>query len=721
MKNKIILTLTIIFLACTLSAAKYTLPSPKGNEYTIFSADEVSFDVTEKVAHLEGNTLITHYLETGEIIKLEGDKIDFNTETMIFTSPDKMKITSGDIVLEGQNAEYDYNTQSVKLQDTSADYPPVRILSAKEFTREGNVSTYKHLVGTCCSNEKPHYTVSMTTLKINQKKAVGWNAIFWLNGKVPIFYLPYFSRSLKHTSPFTTYVDLGADGRNGFTAKTTTYYSITDSLKAKGMLDYYAKDGVGAGLGAVYDDPGEFTGVADYYTINPPDRKRRWGFQGGFWGKVWDSSNELENEKGALYSIQSRYLLSSDAFVNDDYFRDNPFLTNADQFLSGSFNRQTRKTAMRVSYDKQEKYNAATKEFDKTKEDNPKIDYQVYPFKPWNAPWVNTFNFSYGNTYNTTTLQNQKIGDAQLDFSENINIAKHTSLTPTVFVGDQIIFEDADNSQEDTNIPRIGGILDLNINNFPKDHTVDIGYAYTRRSSTDTIKFENNATDSGEDVNKFFLDYYYLPEYDFYGRLTTEYDLRNQPTIQGWDPKYRFKPLIGEIGYDNQEDMMVFVQDNYNIFTGNDSFLFQSVFGRLEKTFFSLGLSNYKTTREKYTFITKAGISPDSWSWKISGGIDFDINKGNANEFNKYIRLVKDLHDLKLGISLRDRNNNTSISFTISFLCGGKKEMGVEDRSLYQDGMTSYRGSQRYRGYESMGGMKKVEAVKEEDEILSEE
>ncbi|MBT7283734.1 MAG: hypothetical protein HN833_04995, partial [Elusimicrobiaceae bacterium] len=469
-----------------------------------------------------------------------------------------------------------------------------------------------------------------------------------------------------------------------------------------------------------YDDPGEFTGVADYYSIEPPNRSRRWTFQGGFWGKVWDSSEELEEEKGALYSIQSRYLLSSDAFVNDDYFRDNPFLTNADQFLSGAFNRQTRKTSLRVSYDKQEKYDAVLDQFVKTKEDNPRLEYQIYPGRPFNAPWVNKFKFNYGTTYNATTLENEKIADAQLDFSENIDIAKHISLSPTVFMGDTIIFEDANNSQEDTNIPRVGGILNLNFNNFPKDHTLDFGYAYTRRSSTDTIKFENDATDSGEDLNEFFLDYYYRPNYKFFGRLATEYDLRNQPFIENWDPQTRLKPIVGEIGYDNNKDMLIFLQDTYDVFSGNDGVFIQTLFGRLEKTFFSLGINNFKTTRNKYTFITKAGIAPRSWSWKISGGIDFDVIKGDGKEFNKYIRLVKDLHDLKLGISLRDRNNNTSISFTISFLCGGKSEFGVEDRSLYQEGATSYRGSQRYRGYEALGGTKKMEAVQQENEILDE-
>ncbi len=717
MKNKIVLIFLSTILFCPqVFAGKYTLPSPEGNEYTIFSADMVSFDVTEKVAHLEGNSLVTHYLETGEIIKLEGNKIDFYTDTMMFKSPDKMKITSGDIVLEGQNAEYDYNTQRVKLEDTSAEYPPVRILSAKKFYKKGDVSTYKHLRGTCCSNEKPHYTVSMTTLKINQKRASGWNAIFWINNKVPVFYLPYFSRSLKHTSPFTTYVDLGADDRNGFTTKTTTFYSITEELKAKGMLDYFAKDGVGAGIGAVYDDPGEFNGVADYYTIDPPSRKRRWGLQGGFWGKVRDTSEELEKEKGALYTVQSRYLLSSDAFFNDDYFRDNPYLTNADQFLSGSINRQTRKTALRVSYDKQKKYNAVLDEFVKTKEDNPKINYQVYPLRPFNAPWVNKFKFNYGNTYNATTLQNQKIADMQLDFIENIYNSKFIAITPTVFVGDKIIFEDANNSQKDTNTGRVGGNLNADIKNLKDSHSLDVGYAYTKRTSTDTIKFENNATDSGEDVNEFFMDYYYRPNYQFHGRLTTEYDLRNQPFIEGWDPKYRFKPLIGEIGYDNDKNMRIFVQDTYNIFTGNDAFLLQTDFGRLDRKFLSLGLSNYKTTRNKYTFITKAGMSPENWTWDISAGIDFDVNKGDAKEFNKFIRLVKDLHDLKLGISLRDRNNNFSISFTISFLCGGKEEGGVENRSLYQDG-TSYR-NRRYRGYEALGGTKKIDAIQYEETSL---
>ena len=88
----------------------------------------------------------------------------------------------------------------------TTEYPPLRVLSAKEISSKNGKKILRHATVTCGDKPDPHYTLSVSKLSISPTQRVfGTNAVLRLNN-VPVLYLPVFWRSLDSQKPWTTYV-----------------------------------------------------------------------------------------------------------------------------------------------------------------------------------------------------------------------------------------------------------------------------------------------------------------------------------------------------------------------------------------------------------------------------------------------------------------------------------------------------------------------------------
>ena len=711
-----------IILGCLISslplqAADRVLPAPTEDGFIYFTADKATLVPSLKTLQLEGNVSFIQKSPDGSFRTLTGENllIDQLSTQVSSIGPIFLKDAAGNS-LTGQNILFNYATKDFTAQSISTEYPPLRVLSAKQISSKNGKKLLKKATVTCCDNPKPHYTVSVGRLSISEhQKIFGTNALLRLNN-IPVLWLPVFWRSFDSQKPWTTYVDFTQSNRTGVGVLTTTAFPAIFQLRPKLIVDYYTKSGLGLGGELTATDSPTLHGSGEFYYINDQADysdivladKKRWGVQGGYWWEMYDSSDHFNNPTGALYQFQTQFRMVSDPYFYDSFFRSNPYVFMPDQETNVSLSRQTRRSTLRVSYQQKDIFAWDKQEFLAEKRSLPEIKYSLLPF---NDPWLHTSNrleIDFSNTsvleYNDGTPNEegpyQRQAHAKWFTEKSFRLNKNFTLLPQVFYDQTVTFADKNNDNKDAWVARVGTDVNLRSRSFLGN--TDVGYQFTKRLSTGTWTSDQVSLDQGIEKNHLYVKNYYRPSMNTYVRFETGFNLSDTTTNLktgyleklSWEHlKSRIEPLTMEWGYNAPSGKMnLFMQEMYDISDKNIHFIAQSNFVIKNQTI-GLGMNNfanhtdpgslYQTQADRYTFSTSWGIRPPSAKWNLDLGIDFSLFRGSWSGFNKLARLTYNFHDAQTEFTVRDRNKNLSFAFRINILCGGDKR--ANQQQLSQD------------------------------------
>ncbi len=700
-----------IALACLLVplwwsayAQDRTLPPPNDEAFVYFSADQAQLEPQTKVINLDGNVTLVQKTPDGATRTVTADNLRVDQLGTQISSQGPVRIEDGKGgVVTGNNISVNYTTQDFKAKNMTTDYPPLRVLSAKEISSKNGKKILRHATVTCCDKPDPHYTLSVSKLSISPAQRVfGTNAVLRLNN-VPVLYLPVFWRSLDSQKPWTTYVEFTQSNKTGFGVLTTTTFPEVLLLKPKLNLDYYTKSGLGMGgeLAAVQSD--KLRGTGEFYYINDHadyqdfslNNSKRWGVQGGYWWELYDSSNHFNNPTGALYQFQTQFRMVSDPYFYDSFFRSNPYIFMPDQDTNFSLSRQTRKTTWRVNYQQKDLFVWSKQKYMAQERTLPEIKWAVLPF---NDPWLKTasrFEVNFTNTSNLQYDQNQIPSEgpyqrqlhAKWLTEKSLRLSRHFTLLPRVFYDQTATFADKSYDNKDAWVSRIGG--DINLQTRSILGSTDIGYEFTKRLSTGTLASDQTSLDKGIERNHLYLKHYYRHASGTYVRFESGFNLSDS-TVNlrtgyleelSWEHlKTRIEPLVLETGYMSPGGMFTaFVQDQYDITKKNINFIAQTYLNIAEQSF-GVGFNNfanyispdskYQTQADRYTFTTTWGLRPQNSRWALDAGIDFSFYRQHFDSFNKLLRLSRQFHDAKVEATVRHRNDNLSFAVRFNILCG---------------------------------------------------
>ena len=685
MKNKVLISFCFFLLTTFVFGQNSNLPAPDKENFIYFTADEISYDTKTGVAQLNGNALISVNKDK-EQYNIMGDSFEISPkeQTIISTSAVTLQNNNGTFSLK----DFSYNTQnkSIVVDDFSAQYGPMRVISAGNFTGDEKKYILKNARLTCCDRPEPHYTLSLSKATLKPEESIsGVNAVARI-GKVPVLWLPYFYRSLKKDHVFTTYLDFGQSANTGFALLTSTVYS-KGNFAATGNLDYYTKSGLGYGLILGYDDPAKFRGNMQTYAIkdNAAD-KQRWGINGGFWWQMYDNSDSLNNEDGAIYFAQLKTRTVSDPEFNNDFFRNNPYVVSPDKLVQTSLVRQSRVSNFRLSYYDISKLDEMTKTFYNHKTDLPEIAWDFTPFVlPKTGGIVNNLNISFNNTkYNEKITDNNdflQYFKATWRSSKSLRLSRHFTLMPSVYYDQEIGFKDPVSQKKDNYVGRYGTEVNLRTN-LPTG-ALDFGYRYKHRT-TDKVLVTDEYQNifNREEQNNFYIQNYFMPAQNFYFKVASGFDIGKD--INSWDIAKRLTPLLAEVGFLGQNGTSFFLQNLYDFAGGNQAFVLNTTFRdprNPENMFVTLGLTNYKTTRNSFLFTTQFAIAPKNSTWRSDMGLDFEIKDSSVHGYSKHILVYKDFHDFNVMLGVRDRSQNLSFHIMINVRCGGPvQETPAEQR-----------------------------------------
>lgn len=705
--------LTAFLLACILSCAAYAqekqLPAPPGEDgFVYFTADKANVDPVAKTVNLEGNVTIVQETKDKKRRVVTGESITLDQARTEISSVGPMTVKSSGATLQGENMSVNYTTKDYWAENITTEYPPLRVISAKEIFSVGGKETLRGATLTCCDNPDPHYTLSVGKLTVSPKKRIfGTNAVMRLDG-FPVMYLPVFWRSLKTEKPFATHVDFSQSNKVGFGVLTSTVFDPVLGFRPKLNLDYYTKSGLGIGTEITAITTPTLKGSGEFYYIHDKaspielgkEEINRWGLRGGYWWEIADSSDQLNNETGSLYQLQTQFRMVSDPYFNDSFFRGNPYIFMPDQQTNLSVSRQTRRSTLRVNYDQQDIYNSRENKFIAQTRTLPEIKYIMHPVN-----FLGLANRIEANFNNTSYMEEdfRQSGNARWTGERAFRLARGLTITPAVFYDQTITFADPQYQDKDAWVGRVG--TDFNVQTETFLGTTDFGYRFTKRLSTGTLSTDHDSLDKGIEENILYLTNYYRPTFDTYVRFGTGFNLSNtklnlqtgQLQEVNWDHlKSRIEPLLLEAGYNSPGGAFrFFVQDLYDLEEKNQAFITQMDF-IYKRQIFGLGLNNfadhqdpnsrYRTYSDEYTFTTSLGIRPNNPKWFMDAGIDFRIKDDSLIGFNKMLRFSYTFHDARAEFTVRDRNDNLSFAFRINILCGGdprKQKALPEDNYWY--------------------------------------
>ncbi|MCQ2410495.1 MAG: LPS export ABC transporter periplasmic protein LptC [Elusimicrobiaceae bacterium] len=717
-KSRHLLLLLLLYcLAAPVWGQERQLPVPNSDAFVYFTADNAQVEPNQKKVNLTGNVTLIQKTPDGQKRTVTGENITYDQQNTTISSVGPVTVEDGQgAVLRGENITANYTTKDFSGEHLTTEYPPLRILGAKEISAKDGRYLLRDAEVTCCDCEDPHYTLSVGKLTLSpQKRVFGTNALLRLDG-IPVLYLPVFWRSLDSQKPWTTYVDFTQSNKTGFGILTSSVFNPILGLRPVLNVDYYTKSGFGFGAGLTAVTSPTLHGSAEYYYINDHEADKlrladtkRWGLRGGYWWEIYDSSDHFNNPSGALYQLQTQFRKVSDPYFNDSFFRSNPYIFMPDQETNLSISRQTRRTTLRVNYQEKEIFAWNKQEFMAEKRTLPEIKYALLPF---NDPWLKLSHRLEADFNNTSSLQYlnnrpneegpyQRQGHARWTTEKSLRLSRTFTFMPSVFYDQKITLDDANYNQKDAWVGRVG--TDLNLQTRTTWGTTNLGYQLTKRLSTGTISSDHLSPDKGIERNRLYINHYYRPTFTTHIRLESGFNLSDYTydlaTGYGreitWDHlKERVEPFLLEWGYTSPDGKVnFFIQDQYDLQQKNINFIAQSNF-IVRGQHIGLGLNNfadhtdpgsrYTTNADRYTLTTLWGLRPSTSKWQVDLGIDASFFRNSLVGFNKLARVGWTTHDAKLDFTLRHRNDNLSFALRFTVICGTKKDPKQRPEDTYE-------------------------------------
>jgi len=218
----------------------------------------------EERLHLEADNL--QYIKDAEIIKAQGvaeldylnismraDKIEFDMNKNHIYASGNVIFRESDQILYSEELEHDLDEELTvflrvrsQLESEKTD-DPIYFTSPEMQGVEGRLEIWDSKV-TTCDLEDPHYFLQAREVTIYPgDRLTAKNVVFWeLNGRLPLFYWPWLTISLKEEQP-DFMPSFGYSDQKGWFIKTVNNYFLEKGVGSF-YLDYYSRRGLGTGI-----------------------------------------------------------------------------------------------------------------------------------------------------------------------------------------------------------------------------------------------------------------------------------------------------------------------------------------------------------------------------------------------------------------------------------------------------------------------------------------
>ncbi len=257
---------------------KSTELGPVQNNPIILSADCIEYRREENKVLARGNIKIED-----KDITMECDEAIFDLKEEKIEAKGELTLQDKETTIHGSHIIYDLRTRRGIIDDASSFIEPWYCFGPKiERVSDKEIIINNGYI-TSCELSSPHYRLKAKKIRILLGERIfAYNVLMYL-GKIPIFYFPFYWRSLRETR-FSWGLKLGSNSEEGFFAKTNFGYAFSDRTNGTLLIDYMTRKGVGIGGKYSYHLQDKVKGFQYGYYIKEKDTgKKRWRGEAEHW------------------------------------------------------------------------------------------------------------------------------------------------------------------------------------------------------------------------------------------------------------------------------------------------------------------------------------------------------------------------------------------------------------------------------------------------------
>ncbi len=352
----------ITFLLCP------SLAMAQADPISLEHADYLEYRRAEGKVNLRGDVR----LRQGEV-SIAAQEIDYDILRSQLTARGEVVVRQLGTELRGEYLFYDVQNQLGELRLAEIYSPPWRIkCPVVKKVKPDEIVMYRASC-TTCDLDRPHYSFRARKIRlVMDRKLTARSVTFYADG-VPIFYLPYFYRSLRDRRiPFL--IDIGHTDYLGTYVKTQFNYFFNPRQYGSTYFDYFKKQGFGHGVYHLYNVPGH-NGDLYFYRVDESRGSRR-----ARWASRWKHDGQVRR----LWDLETRASLN---LTSDEPFRHHYAVADR----GGQFDSQRRASlslakkfpfgSIRLLEERQDYYNQLKGEFEKQSVLNPQVGVTLIPNK----------------------------------------------------------------------------------------------------------------------------------------------------------------------------------------------------------------------------------------------------------------------------------------------------------------------------------------------------
>lgn len=283
------------------------------------TADSLEFLSDQKLMVGRGNVEV----KDGDTL-LRADYMSVRTDSGDLHARGNVFYQRGTETWQGDEFRYNMKSKRGDFGAFKAYYDPF-YLAASESRRTGpDAFELKNISLTTCEGDDPAISVHASEGSIVSNRVTARHAVIYIANSIPIFYMPYYSRSLDQHERFFQILP-GYNSRLGAFLLTAYNYPIAGVVRGRTHLDYRSRRGVGFGQDFLWRDREKtYDGIVQGYYLNDDDPLR------GTESEARDGIVEEERYRLRLAHVQqftdrdslyteANYL--SDPYILKDFFR----------------------------------------------------------------------------------------------------------------------------------------------------------------------------------------------------------------------------------------------------------------------------------------------------------------------------------------------------------------------------------------------------------------
>jgi len=379
--------------------------------------EKVVLEHAEHAEYLKTPDVVTLWgevkLSSGKMC-LESDWVQLNmTQDELLAKGKVVLVTEQGDRIEGKEAKYNLKTQQGKMETPYLFVTPYYCRGHEACFEYGTITFFDASL-TTCNLPNPHYCLTGAKIIIRPNDKITAKNIFFKVGKIPLFYIPYYSKSLKERKT-RIIIKPGRSEVKGNSLGVTYDYLFTPKSIGSLHLNFLEKQGVGNGIEHKYWKDSTSQGESYFYYIH--ERKKRSDVKDT---RRWEVNAKHHQRYKDITGILHLQFLS-DKNVTRDYLREERANTPTWE-LKNSFvvTKPFPNHTLRLVCERLDLWNNEIEEFKKETTLLPKLTLQTKSIRKNNI--YSNLKVEVTNQFDSATNTHYFKGDIDINFLRKANL-----------------------------------------------------------------------------------------------------------------------------------------------------------------------------------------------------------------------------------------------------------------------------------------------------------